>query len=207
MKDVTIKFKGVAAGEFKMDATQITVPEEQADQVEALVQSVYDAAEHVEGLQTKIAGLEGERDTLEKKVDEAQNISPERLDAMSEERRVIMDVAEHVGFKRDELKSTGNAEIKAMVVRKDDEEIPVDAEGPYLDGCFRQIQKRMDREQEAKGKMKNLGDVTRPNRTDADTGEAGAGDELTYREAAELKTQNLHEKTDEELRADGWRVN
>ena len=209
MKDVTIKFKGVQAGDFKLDASEITVPDDAASAAEALVQNVYDAIEAIDKVQGELEAMTGERDTLQKELEGAENISPERLDEMSEQRRVIMDVAEHVGFKREDLKPVGNAEIIEQVVRKDDAGTPEDAGGEYLSGCFRQIQNRMDREALNKDKLAKLGSITRPNRTDADKGDSGAGgdggEELSHREAAELKMQNIHGKTDEQLQAEGWR--
>ncbi len=206
-KEVTLKFPGVESGQFKVDAAEITVPEEAVPQVETLIKNVFDANDHIVKLQGEVEGLTGERDTLQRQVEdaEAETISPEELDALSEERRVVIDVAEHVGFKRDELKAAGNAEIKSMVVRKDDAETPEDAAPLYLDGCFRQIQKRMDAEHSAKKATAKLGDITKPIHQDTGAGEGGGEPEMSYREAAQLKMDGVHNKTDEELAKEGWR--
>lgn len=203
MKEVKIKFRGVQAGDFKLDAAEITVPEESAEVAEVLIQNVYDAAEHITKLRGDLAEMTGERDTLQKSLTDSKNISPEKLDAMSEERRVIVDVAEHAGFKRDELQTVGNSAIKEMVVRKDDDTISDDVDPLYLDGCFHQIQKRMDREDDAKKAMGKLGDVTRPNRVDGED-KVDHEDEQSYREASQAKLQGVHGKTDAQLKEDGW---
>ena len=206
MGDTTIKFQGAKAGDFKLDASEITVSDEHVKGAEALVQNVYDAVGQIALVEDQLAAMTGERDTLEKRLDEAENISPEKLDAKSEERRVVMDVAEHVGFKRDELRTVGNADIKKLVVQRDDAEVKDDAAVAYVDGCFRQIQKRMDRETDAKGKHAKLGDVTRPNRTDKDVEQhQDGGAEPSYREAAEARMQGLHDKSPAQLKEDGWK--
>ena len=205
---VTIKFKGVQAGEFKTDASDITVPEgDDVKTVETLVKNVYDAAEHIDGLSGEIAALKGERDTLQKHLDESEEISPERLNNLSEQRRVIMDVAEHAGLKRDDLKAVPNEEIIFQVVRKDDPDIPEDAGQEYLDGCFRGIQRKMDKEGEAKGKMADLGKSTSPEarRNDGSKGEEINDDELSYRQKSQQSMLGVHGKTDSQLEDEGWR--
>ncbi len=204
MKDVTIKFKGVEAGVFKVDASDITLPEgDSVKTAESLIQNIYDAAELITTLQGTISSLEGERDTLQKHLDESEEISPEKLNTMSEERRVVMDVAEHTGLSLDDLKSSSNTEIKALVVRKDDPEISEDSSSEYIDGCFRGIQRKMDKEGASKKKMVELGDATRPNRTDAD-GDQRTDDDKTYRELSSEKLQNVHGKSDSQLQKEGW---
>lgn len=204
MKDVTIKFKGVEAGDFKVDASDITVPEGDAVKTaESLVQNIYDAAEIITSQQGEIDTLAGERDTLQNQLDESESISPERLNALSEQRRVIMDVAEHVGFPLDKLATLDNEEIKSLVVRKDDSDMPEDVSPEYVDGCFRGIQRKMDKEGESKKKMASLGDATRPVRTDSD-GDQHSDDDLTPRQISEKKLRDVHNKTDSQLREMGW---
>ena len=200
----TIKFQGVEAGDFKVDAAEIVVPNENVKPAEALVQNLYDAAEVIEGLHADKATLEGERDTLLRQVEDAKTITPEQLHAESEARRQIIDVAEHVGFKRDDLKPILNDDIKAQVVRKDNADIPADASADYIDGCFSMIQARMDREDAAKGSQVKLGEVTKPHVNATDVHDAGDEGEKSYRQTAIDKLQGVHAKTDEQLRADGF---
>ena len=73
-------------------------------------------------------------------------MAPSDLDAKSEERSQIKEVAEFVGFKKDDLKDTPNNEIIEQVVRKDDPDTPTDASPDYLRGVFANIARNASRE-------------------------------------------------------------
>ena len=204
METTTIKFQGVEAGDFKVDAAEIVVPNENVKPAEALVQNLYDAAEVIDALHADKATLEGERDTLLKQVEDSKEMSPKELHAKTEARRQIMNVAQHVGFKEDDLSDDFNEAIMAKVVRKDNADTPTNASGDYINGCFSMIQARMAREDGAKVKQAKLGEVTKPQVDKKDVAGAGDGEEKTYRQAAIDKMQGAHNKTDDQLRADGF---
>ncbi len=206
MPEVTIKFKGVQAGSFKVDASEITVDDGMAKEAEGLVQSVYDAAEAIEGLTGDLAAAEaradeaeGERDMLQEQG--AAEVSPERLDELVRERGEVMEVAEHAGLKPAELKADTDEEVMRKIAATRTE-IKEDASGDYVRGCFNTVRAEMGKLKSNRTNHLKLGLNTAPHRDAADPGAdpknfRADGEEKSHREVYEDQLKDAHLQKEE----------
>ena len=85
-KLIQISFDGIAVGDIKLPAADITVPETVVPQVKSLIQGTYDAASALGEALNDNAELEAKYDELEtaieevrKKLDSAEKLGPEEL--------------------------------------------------------------------------------------------------------------------------------
>lgn len=190
METVKIEFQGVQAGDFKVDASDITVPKEDEAQAKELVKHIYDAADVIGDLQGQIETLEGEKAMLKQDAD----ISPERLDALVLERTDALQTAEHVGLKADDLKADDVGTVKRKIVASRTD-LAEDASDDFVQGCYNMIRADAAKAVDNKNKHRDLG-VNSSGRMDAKDAEQMREDDMSPRERAERARQGIHLKSD-----------
>ena len=197
METVKIEFQGTQAGDnFKTDASDLTVVKEDEDKAKALVQSVYDAADVINDLQSQVETLEGEKAMLE----EAATISPERLDAEVKARTEVLDTAARAGLKAEELRADDVDVIRRKIVATRTD-LAEDASDDFVQGCYNMIRADVKKASDNKKKFRDLGENT-SGRMDTKELERMDEDDMSPRERSEAARQDMHLKTDAELRKD-----
>ncbi len=192
---------GSGDNQFKLDKLELDIPDEAVEAAEQILDQRDLLVVELQATRNKMAEVQGKYDALEEQKKDWDN--PAKQEAMAAVRQEVIATAIHAGFKADDLKGKTNAEIKREVVTKQWPDLKMDdLEEGYIQGRFDTVQDAAETENTNFQKMQDLGENT-GQRNDGKPGE-GEENELSYRQAAALKLDGLHLKSDEQLKKDGW---
>lgn len=216
--NVPIKIKrgpvtiGSGDNELHLDELVVEVDNDSEEPLEALLTQRDELIQYGQGLHDQLDEAKGEAAGWKAKADEATD-DPDKLEALTQEREEIMDVATSMGFKRDDLRSMRNDEIKCKVVEKrlgtafkaDDEN---GGDPKFIEGVWSTIKADAEKVQDNKKKHDNLHRNANPHREDNKNAAPDVGDDdipkLSYREAALLKRDGIGEMSEADLRERGY---
>lgn len=189
--EVTIKFQGVTAGEFKVDEANITIPEEAQPKVEGLIKNIYDAANEINSCHTTIDQLQGEIEIL--KLDAENRSDAKAIADAADELTTTRELATKLGFKSDAYQGKSASEIRRLVVADKFPDIKLDEKNDdFIVGCWTTLSSSVAREDGNKEKMRDLGDASQQ----ANQGHAPA---MSLRQKAQGNLKNLHLDKGEQL--------
>ena len=216
--NVPIKIKrgpvtiGTGDNEHHLDELVVEVDNDSEEPLEALLTQRDELIQYGQGLNDQLDEAKGEAAGWKAKADEATD-DPDKLEALTQEREEIMDVATSMGFKRDDIRSMRNDEIKCKVVEKrlgtafkvDDEN---GGDPKFIEGVWSTIKADAEKVRDNKKKHDNLHRNANPHREDNKNAAPDAGDDdtpkLSYREAALLKRDGIGEMSEADLRDRGF---
>ncbi len=187
---------------FKLDKLELDIPDEAQKEVELVIDQRDRTIEALTDSREKQAETQGKLDALEEQKKDWED--PARVEAKAEAMSLAKNTALFAGFKADELKGKSTANVKRMVVSKRWPDLKMDdLDDSYITGRFEVIQDEAEAEGTNLNAMGHLGDVTQ-HKNNGDPGQQGKNDDdLSYRQAADAKMQNLHLKTDAEIKEAG----
>jgi hypothetical protein len=116
-KMIKIKMDAINTKKLKLDAIEISVPEEQSENVEKLISNVKEAAKQVSEMEKETEKIKAEKDAMEeekKTVDEENNkMKKEREKEKSDkEKEELKDMAGEVGMSEEEIKDVEKEEYE-----------------------------------------------------------------------------------------------
>lgn len=202
-KLVSIEFQGVEIGDFKLDNSEITVPEELKDSVKGLIQHIYDAVQEIETLHAKMDKMEGEVAGWK-----AKAADPGKLDEAVKAREEILDVAcSYMDLKKDDLRPLTNDQIKRKIAEKRLGKLDENASEGFVEGVFEAVKSDADREDAAKRNTAELGRNTGDSRAREESPrhykqQGGGQRRKTIRDAGLENLHNMQNKTDHQMAAE-----
>ena len=192
---------GSGDNEMRLDALVIEVDDDSESALETLLDQRDGLIAYAESQHADAEEARGEATAAMARVQD-----PKKLDEAARERATILEVADHVGLKRDDLMEVPNAELKKMIVSKYDAGLMhEDASDDFVQGVYGVIVRDAEKVQGNKDKLHKLGDTVASRRTDADKAKPGGSDnndddEMTPRQKAEAKLDGVAELDDEAIR-------
>lgn len=200
-KENTVKRKitkvSVGRGDsaFKLDGFDLEYDEKHEAGVQMLVDQRDALAEQLATMRSKLDESDGEIKGLRKQLEDADD--PAKLEAAATRRNDALELAQHVGLKREDMANMTTADIlKATVAKEYPDEKLDDASPEYIQGLSKGIRKDAKKAADAKQHHRELATADRATnqpREDADN------EHLSPRERFIRDTQGLHTKTDKEL--------
>ena len=216
--NVPIKIKrgpvtiGSGDNELHLDELVVEVDNDSEEPLETLLTQRDELIQYGQDLNDKLDEAKGEAAGWKAKADEATD-DPDKLEALTQEREEIMDVASSMGLKRDELRSMRNDEIKRKVVEqrlnttfKEDDEDGGDPK--FIEGVWSTIKADAEKVKDNKQKSDRLHRNANPHREDHKNANPDKGDDdepkLSYREAHLHKMDGIGDMSDEDLGKRGF---
>lgn len=197
---VRIKRDAVVIGsgdsELHLDSITIEVDDGSEESLELLLQRQDELVLYAKEQHADAEEARGERDAALSRIED-----PTKLDELAQERTEILDVADFVGLKLDDLRKVPNQDIKRMVVAQRQPDLINDESSlEYIQGCYNMITADAAQIGKNKKKLDELGKTVSPHREDGkDAKPGGDAPKLSYRDQAAADLKNVHSDSQAQL--------